>query len=152
MRRDAALLALALACACGAISACGRKSAGAPAAAAPGVSGAYASYAGAWKIYMTKTAQTEDCKAPTDGSLQGPELVSVDARGRFSRATGEEDSGWISGSGAVSGTFSDGPTCGSGPWTGTCMSHAMCSGSYVTYGIVHDRVVQGESGTWMMTR
>jgi hypothetical protein len=147
LKNGLAVLAVALA----AVSGCGRKPPNAALSSKSSGATTYTSYAGTWKGYLTKTAETADCKADTDGSLTGPEVVTVTSTGAFSGSTGEY-SGLISDKGIVKGTFSDGITCGEGPWTGTCFSQTMCSGTFVSYGVVHDRVVQGESGTWIMTR
>jgi hypothetical protein len=143
-------LAVVLAAVFVAVLGCRRKPAQAAAASAPS-GGSFASYAGTWKGYMTKTAETAACKAETDGTLLGPEVVIVTGTGAFSGATGDY-SGVISRSGQVTGTFTDGDVCGDGPWTGTCLSHSLCSGTFVSYGASQDRTVQGESGTWVMTR
>ena len=151
LRTAPAFLTAALVCVCAASMGCGRKSSKPNMPSASPDKTAYTSYAGAWKGYLTKTAETAECKTETDGTMLGPDVVTVSSAGVFSNATGDY-SGLISEKGVVKGTFTDGVTCGEGPWTGTCWSHAMCSGTYVTYGITQDRVVQGESGTWIMTR
>ena len=100
-------MAVVLAAVFVAVLGCRRKPAQAAAASAPS-GGSFASYAGTWKGYMTKTAETAACKAETDGTLLGPEVVIVTGTGAFSGATGEY-SGVISRSGQVTGTFTSRP-------------------------------------------
>jgi hypothetical protein len=151
--KSAGLTVFAAALACAGIFplGCGKKPPGPSASSSPSAAVPFTSYEGTWKAYVTKTAQTAECKAPTDGTMLGPKSFIVTSTGAFAGWT-DEDSGVISKSGKVTGTFTDGPICGTGPWTGTCVGYASCSGTYVTYGISQDRVVQGESGTWIMTR